>query len=165
MENFNKNEMNEYGKQTQEQVSNPERRPSFFRRLLSWVVLILCEFIVMNLSDIVVRLIVRAFRAINSLHEGLFWTVVILGGAAVIGIYIGISAGGNWLVVDLSERVCKSKKGARYIVLGVLMVILYALPLVMASTNAELREVINPVDNVALILNAVIFMFVSRIRG
>ena len=109
------------------------------KRLLSWIVMTVLEYLMLIAVSFVVSLIIRAFHSIGQLSEGLFWAVVILGGGTVLGVVGSLVFLGNGLVVAASEGICNSRRGTRYIVLSTLIFGMYGF-LIYAITKRQLFQ-------------------------
>jgi len=130
------------------------------KRIFSWVVTVVLEYILMILVAFASALAVRAFHSIGQLSEGLFWAVVILGGSTVLGAFIWLIGLGNALVVGAAEKICPSKKGVRYIVIGTLFIALYGF--LTWATYIGATQGISMVSEIACIINAIAFLVVAH---
>lgn len=130
------------------------------KRVLAWIVMAVLEFVAMNLAGYLARFVVRIASSIISLHEGLFWVVVLLGGGGVIGLIIWLISIASGAVVALAEKIQPSTKGTRYIVFGSIMVALYGFFLIFDIIyHVKFSSIL---EVAAILLSVVVFMVVGH---
>lgn len=130
------------------------------KRLLSWVVAVVLEYILMIIVSFAAALTARAFNSIGQLSEGLFWLAVILGGTTVLGIFFWIVTVGNGAVVAASEKICPSNKGARYIVIGTLFIAFYGF--LLWGTYIGAARGVSMLAEIVCIINAIVFLLIAH---
>lgn len=95
------------------------------KRFLSWVVLYFLSNVLFLLIEIAFKIVLLIVTKM-SFGEVLFWIVLIGGGGSILSaVTLGAFAGSSW-ITELTEKICPSKKGKRYIVLGTIFIIWYA---------------------------------------
>lgn len=94
------------------------------KRFLSWVVLFLLSDVLFALIEVALKLVLWVVAKM-SIGEVLFWIVLIGGGGGVLSAVLYGAFAGAAGITELTERICPSKKGARYFVFGTVFVIWY----------------------------------------
>lgn len=104
-------------------------------RFLAWVVTAMFSWF---FRLVAVPIFTLAFRIGDKVYfhsEALFWVIVFLEGSAILGLLVtGIVFGCNF-VVKASQKICRSVKGTRYTVIGIVCIANYALLLFGAATG------------------------------
>jgi hypothetical protein len=100
------------------------------KRVLSWIVAALVAWVARAVFYLIFALAFFLLEKAHSFSEVLFWVLVVLEGSAAIGFLMLIVLSGASLVVIASQKVRKSLKGTRYVVIGSINAIFYALSLV-----------------------------------
>ena len=86
------------------------------KRLLSWIVLVVCVGISAVLLNIVVSLGLYAAYKLYDSSRGIFWVIILLGGSFGLGIAYYFSLIAAQTCIKISQKICPSKKGLRYMV-------------------------------------------------
>lgn len=121
-----KKEANEEGK------SNPAKRDaSQLKRLLSWIVLVLCGYVFRVCIGYFFILVFWLLGKIFTFSEALFWVLILLEGSGALLITAAGLYYGSLLVVRASEAIKASHKGTRYVVVGIVNAVFYALVLIL----------------------------------
>ena len=96
-------------------------------RFLAWVVTAMFSWF---FRLVAVPIFTLAFRIGDKVYfhsEALFWVIVFLEGSTILGLLVtGIVFGCNF-VVKASQKMCRSVKGTRYTVIGIVCIANYAL--------------------------------------
>lgn len=95
------------------------------KRILSWLVVVLCFIAVCILSTLDYMLISWMFDVFGTLSLTAKILLLIIGGSFAAGLAIAPAGYGAFLTLTLSDKVCRSEKGIRYIVLGAVAAALY----------------------------------------
>ena len=95
------------------------------KRFLSWVVLYLLSLVLRFLAFQYLRLVFYIHGAIYDFSRVLYFIIIYGGGCIGLGVMItGLVAGGK-MMMSLSEKVMPSRKGTRYLVLGIIEIVVY----------------------------------------
>lgn len=129
------------------------------KRFLSWLVLILCFYLLLTIEGLAVHLISLVFDELNRLSTVLYWAAIILGGSTVLGVFGWLLFGGTAMVVKASQMVWRSKAGARYIVLGILSAIIYGAYVVMIFANIASGKLS---QNIVFCISSVFLAFIGK---
>lgn len=129
------------------------------KRFLSWLVLILCFYLLLMVEGLAVYLISLVFDELNRLSTVLYWAAIVLGGSTVLGVFGWLLFGGTAIVVKASQLVWKSKAGARYLVLGIVSAITYGAGVVMILANVAPGELSS---NIIFCISSVFLAFIGK---
>lgn len=89
------------------------------KRVLSWVVLVVVSFAFNYVQSILWRLFTALASWLYGASSVAFWVAVVIIGSGIFwGAFVIIGVAANFIAM-LSQKIRKSKKGTRYIVLGV----------------------------------------------
>jgi hypothetical protein len=91
------------------------------------VVLLICFYILLSLEGLALFLVGLVLSEIDRLSKVLYWAAIILGGSTIVGFFSWVMFSGTAIVVKASQLVWRSKRGTRYIVLGAVYAVIYAL--------------------------------------
>lgn len=94
------------------------------KRLLSWVVLAVSEWVFGICIWYLIKLAIWLFNFIHGKSEAVAWALLIMEGTAALGFVFFLIMVGSKVVVTLSQKVCESKKGGRYLVVGIATTVL-----------------------------------------
>ena len=111
------------------------------KRALSWLVVVLLTLVFSGVSSFLLSLADRLLVWLQRYNETLYWVFVVLEGLAVLGFIafaVFASASG---VVAASEKICPSRKGARYIIIGVIALLLTLAELALVILSVYLGTV------------------------
>ena len=87
-------------------------------RVLSWLVLILCCLVMSSIVSLISFLIAWGYDSIYRFSVIVFWIVLVIGSLSLSTLFYSILMIAAGYVVSLSERVCTSRSGLRYRILG-----------------------------------------------
>ena len=93
------------------------------KRFISWIVLYLISVLTSLLTSLVIGIGGYIFSLVSSLNAFLEIIIYIVGGTTFLGLLISPAWYGAFLAVSASEAVKRSKKGTRYFVLSIYMLI------------------------------------------
>lgn len=95
------------------------------KRFLSWVTLLILDVLAMTVLGLLAVLCYSLGLAIYNTHPALFWIIIFVGGSFGFGIISALSYTLPSFIVNICERIYKSRKGIRYYVIGGLIIALY----------------------------------------
>ena len=130
------------------------------KRFLSWLVLLICFYILLSIEGIALYLVGLVLSEINRLSKVLYWAAIILGGSTVVGFFSWVMFGGTSLVVKASQLVWRSKRGTRYIVLGAVYAAIYVLLAI--GLLAGYARGGNVVDMIIYCITSIALVFVGK---
>ena len=105
------------------------------KSFLAWAITAMFSWIFRLVAAPIFTLAFRIGDKVYSHSEVLFWVIVVLEGSTVLGLLItGIVFGCNF-VVKASQKMCRSVKGTRYTVIGIVCIANYALLLFGAAAG------------------------------
>lgn len=107
------------------------------KRFLSWFVLVLCAYVFRVIISWFFIFALWLFDKIYGFSEVLFWVLVVLEGSGALIITIAALFYGSQLVVKASEAVKPSVGGTRYVVVGVLHIVVYGLLLLTLAAGVS----------------------------
>lgn len=119
------------------------------KRVLSWLVLAVCYFVLCVIANLDVALLKYLIGLYSELSAFLKLVIIILGGSFFAGLAIAPALYGVPLTVALCEKIHPSKKGARYIVFGIFVLLCC---LFEAITTFMLRDILIGIYGIALII-------------
>lgn len=106
------------------------------KRLLSWIVLLLeCVLFAVVVALLTILAVKLFFLIYSGAGATLFWVLVVFEGMAFLGFVLMGIVLGSGLVVAGSQSVWKSKKGARYLTVGIVIFVLYLLSVVFLAVG------------------------------
>lgn len=102
------------------------------KRLLSWLVIVLCFIAVCILATLDYRLAAWMFDAFEDLSTISKILLVIFGGSFVAGLALAPAYYGAILTMSFSDKVQYSEKGIRYIIFGAIIAAIYGFSMMLA---------------------------------
>lgn len=129
---------------TQEKCSDNKETPTnkndnVFKRILSWIVLIVCFELMLFLYSVIFVLAEPVLIIFNSLSTIWKYAVILLGVSSfVFGLIFLPFTVGIPFVISLSEKVCPSEKGTRYLVFGILTLLNYSLAFIKGISEHQI---------------------------
>lgn len=118
------------------------------KRFLSWLTLIGCYIAFCFIVSLDMRLLAYIAGLYGQLSAFLKLIVIIVGGSFILGLALAPLWYGVPLTYTASEAVCPSKRGDRYIVVGVLIVVSCILEIILGFM---LRDILIGIYGIALI--------------
>ena len=125
------------------------------KKLLSIIVLILCSALSVFAIVIAASLIFGLIQTIYDSSRALFWIVIFFGGSFGLWIFWIIIPLAADLSVRASQKISLSKKGLRYTIVGILIIVLYVLNLLGLIVNQNAHNL------ASAILTTVLLVFYS----
>ena len=124
------------------------------RRLLSWFVLCIISWLVRICTTLVVLLGAYVTYLIDELNLFLKILIFLFGGSALISILFLPVFYGSGLAFTASESICESKKGTRYIVLSIIMLLSLVIGTILGFFEGRIRvdHIITCVYYISLII-------------
>ena len=119
------------------------------KRFLSWLTLIGCYIafcLIVSLDMALLRYIAGLYYQLSAFLKLI---VIIVGGSFILGIALAPLWYGIPLTYSASEAVCPSKRGARYVVMGVLILVSCVLEII---SGFMLRDILIGIYGIALII-------------
>lgn len=124
------------------------------RRILSWVVLVLISWLVAVLTSVVIGVSVHILDLIDTLGTFLKVVIYIFGGATLLSFILLPVHYGSYAAISVSEAIKSSKKGTRYIVWSVFMIIMSIIStaIVFAKGTIQINYIIMCIYYIELIV-------------
>ena len=119
------------------------------KRFLSWLTLIGCYIAFCLIASLDMALLGYIAGLYYQLSAFLKLIVIIVGGSFILGIALAPLWYGIPLTYSASEAVCPSKRGDRYVVMGVLILVGCVLEII---TGFMLRDILIGIYGIALII-------------
>ena len=94
------------------------------KRFLSWLALAVTEWVFGLAVWYLIKLAIWLFNIIHGKSEAVAWALLIMEGTAAIGLAFFLIMAGCYGIVAISQKVCKSKNGGRYLVFGIITTVL-----------------------------------------
>lgn len=129
------------------------------KRFLSWFVLVLCAYVFRVIISWFFIFALWLFDKIYGFSEVLFWVLVVLEGSGALMITIAALFYGSQLVVKASEAVKPSVGGTRYVVVGVLHIVVYGLLLLTLAAGVSRAPLYYILAYVASVIFGIILIF------
>lgn len=112
------------------------------KKILSIIVLVLCTIASVAVISFTSFLLIGFIELIYAKSRALFWVILLCGGTFGLWIFWAIVPMAADLTVRLSQNVSLSKKGLRYTVTGIFLLVLYALSLIGVLRNYQQYDVL-----------------------
>lgn len=112
------------------------------KRVISWGVALVLEMIGMYIVSFVASLCVNFGRTVHASHPGLFWIIIIFGGTFGLSIVSGLAIFVPKTVIIVSDKICESKNGMRYKVIGWALAAVYGLAFAVAFLTHSYPDLI-----------------------
>lgn len=112
------------------------------KKILSIIVLVLCTIASVAVISFISFLLIGFIELIYAKSRALFWVILLCGGTFGLWIFWAIVPMAADLTVRLSQNVSLSKKGLRYTVTGIFLLVLYALSLIGVLRNYQQYDVL-----------------------
>lgn len=97
------------------------------KRVISWAVALVLEIIGMYIVSFIATFCVNFGRTVYASHPGLFWIIIFLGGTFGLSVVSGLAIFVPKTVIIVSDKICESKNGMRYKVIGWTLAMVYGL--------------------------------------
>ena len=116
-------------KETGEVVGESNQRKPF-KRILAFIVLYLLSLATRFVTYFYIRFLSWVLGKIYDLSKLVYYVILFLGGASAFGLLIWGFILGSHVMYALPEKIIPSKKGTRYMVLGIGIAVFYLLSLI-----------------------------------
>lgn len=123
------------------------------KRFLSWLTLLGCVIAIILFTNLVMLFLSYALSLYDQLSAFLKLVVIVIGGSFFLGLVFAPIFYGIPLSVTLSEKVFESKRGARYIVFGIIILLYSLFELFVAGIS---------IARIILGIYAIVLMIVGR---
>lgn len=133
-----------------------ESRGGDMKKALSVIVLVLCSFVSIVLIVLFGTLVMTLIEVIYASSRALFWIVVIFGGSFGLGLLWYLIPLAATISVSLSQKIDLSKRGTRFTVIGIIIIVLYGLNALAIIFNPNLSA-----NRAVTILSYVLIVFFS----
>ncbi len=118
------------------------------KRFLSWLALVGCYIIFGIILSLDMELLAYIVNLYSQLSAFLKLVIIIFGGSTIVGFALAPLFYGVSLSYAASEAICPSKKGARYIIVGILIILF---SLIKATLIFTISDIIFAIYGIALI--------------
>ena len=118
------------------------------KRFLSWLTLIGCYIAFILVISLDMELLAFISKLYNQLSAFLKLIVLFIGGSSILGLTIAPLLYGIPITYHASEAVCPSRKGDRYVVMGVIIALTFVLNLI---SGFALDDLLYTIYGIALI--------------
>ena len=118
------------------------------KRLLSWLTLVGCYIVFCLIVALDMALLAYISSLYYQLSAFLKLIVIIIGGSFILGIALAPLWYGIPLTYSASEAVCPSRRGDRYVIMGVLILVSCFLEII---SGVMIRDILIGIYGVALI--------------
>ena len=131
------------------------------KRLFSWIVLIVLDFIAVYLTNCVANLVIALGRTLHDKNPALFWWIILGEGFLAIVLLAVFAMVIPTYVVKASEYFYKSANGLRYKVLGFSVAIIYFIDLIYGLSTKTYKRAFEFVVNtlIYIIFNLALVVF------
>ena len=140
-----------------------KEHPQTFKRILAFIVLYLLSLATRFVTYQYIRLVSWLLDKIYDLSKLVYYVILFFGGASAFGLLIwGFVLGANGMF-SLSEKVIPSRKGSRYMVLGIVVAAFYLLSLIaMIAGISSDTSAQQYVWHIIIIIFFVVFAFYGK---
>ena len=138
-----------------------DRHP--FKRLLAFVVLYLLSLVTRFVTYWYITLVLRLLGRIYDLSRLAYYLVLFFGGTTALGLLVGGFMLGSHLMTTLPEKIIPSRKGLRYMVLGIGVASFYLISLIsMLAGFGSSRTAVQYVWHIIVIIFFTVFAFIGK---
>lgn len=139
--------------------------PHPFKRILAFVVLYVISLAVRFISYQYIRLVVWILDEIYGLNKLIYYIILFAGGATATGILIWILMLGAHIMILLPEKIIPSRKGVRYMVLGIIVAVFYLISLISMLTGFSSSSALQYVWHIVVIIFFVVIIFMGKAQS
>jgi len=133
------------------------------RRILAFIVLYLLSLITRFVTYQYIRLVLWLLDKIYGLSRLAYYLVLFFGGATAFGILIWAFMLGTHAMIGLPEKIVPSRKGARYMILGICVAAFYLVSLItMIAGIANNASGLQYIWHIIIIIFFVVFAFIGK---
>lgn len=125
------------------------------KKVLSIIVMVLCAIASLFVIGLAAILIISLIELIYDKSRALFWVILLCGGSFGLWIFWSIIPITADLTVRPSQKISLSKKGLRYTVMGIAIIVLYGIGLIQKIADPSRYEL------VSAIFSYILFVFYS----
>lgn len=132
-------------------------------RVSSWLVVVVIEIVFNILSSFYSRFVFWLHSELSAFGTAIYVIALIAAGSTIIGAAFWVTLLGAEFTVEASEKVCKSKKGVRFVVISAIFMFYYALVFLAIIGRVILTD--RPVELYLSLAITFLYLFIVATSG